>query len=456
MLFVFSGSGASSQAFVIHDVLVSAADAQIGDFELDPYHKRICWQSITDHKLWVCNLDTITWGLAVPNGKETLVDTSLTPLKNSSNGGEWGFDQSHTYIVYTKQINKTRYVGTATETSQGWFLTTFMDAPHRMNPHASQNPDDSVAAIFYIRNPFSVNTKFKFLDNPGYERSVTCFKDTHWENDDQLLTGILFNHQVGIFDPVHPGIPVQLTFDTTIHYSQPYMWHAPEHGDARMFFARADNQEIHVFKESTPYSNQFRLYLTFQSPSANPAYRVFASPEPIVYQGQSYITFMVSCSPKENAYEPAEIWIAKVDSLMPVYRMVSNEEVGIRTDPESFATDDMLLTYYTEVIDPNSSEPIFRMRQCETGFGPGVMTGDIEKTGPANDKCRVYPNPFSKHLSLEHASGNERYLITNPLGQTIWTGTHIEKNDFSGLKPDIYFLKIFSGHSTRTIKIIKN
>lgn len=451
---VFIAAMVSAQDFVARDILVSAPDAQIGDFEIEPFQKRICWQSITDNTLWICHLDTVTWALTEPYGKETLVDSMLTPLNHSSNGGEWGFDLNYTYIVYSKQINKVRYITAATEIPTGWYITTFFDAPHRMNPHASQNPNDSVSIIYYIRNPFSVNTKFKFLNHPDDEYGITCFSDTHWMNEDQLLTGILINDQAGIFDPNDPVDPVQVTFDSAIHYSQPFMWRAPEHGNARMLFARANNSEIRIFKEAVPNSNQFNLYQVFRSPSANQAYDQIASPEPIVFDGHSYITFMVSASPKENANLPAEIWIAKVDSTAPEYRMISDSAAGIRTDPEGFVANDRLLAYYTEVIDPTSNEPIYRMRQCETGFRVGVMTGTAEAR-KSDVRYRVFPNPFKNQIVVQNATGGELYQLTNPLGQSIWSGPDIGAQDFSNLKGTTFFLKIISGDSLQTLQLVK-
>jgi hypothetical protein len=452
LLLVFT---AAAQNFVARDVLVSAPDAQIGDFEIDPYQKRICWQSLNDHKLWVCHLDTVTWALTEPYGREILVDSLLTPLSHSSNGGEWGYDMNYTYIVYSKQISKTRYISAATEIPGGWYITPFLDAPHRMNPHASRNPEDSVAIIYYIRNPFSVNTKFKFLSHPDDEYAVTCFSDTHWMDEDQLMTGILFNDQAGIFDPNDPADPVQLTFDSSLHYSQPYMWRAPEHGNGRMLFARANNNEIRIFREYTPNSNQFGLYQVFRSPSSNPVYDQIASPEPFVFDGHSYITFMVSASPKENANLPAEIWIAKVDSLAPEYRLISDSATGIRTDPEAFATTDRLLVYYTEVIDPASNEPVYRMRQCETGYRIGVLTGNGEMNGDGARPYRVFPNPFTTSIAVQPATGREEYRLTNPAGQLIWSGRNIDKQDFSGLKGTVYFLQITDGTATHTVQAVK-
>lgn len=66
-----------------------------------------------------------------------------------------------------------------------------------------------------------------------------------------------------------------------------------------------------------------------------------------------------------------------------------------------------------------------------------------------------YPNPFTTRIGLKNTTGTERFNLTNTLGQTIWSGKQIEQQDFSGLAPGFYFLKIEAQNSTQTIKIVK-
>ncbi len=63
----------------------------------------------------------------------------------------------------------------------------------------------------------------------------------------------------------------------------------------------------------------------------------------------------------------------------------------------------------------------------------------------------VYPNPFSDKLKVANAAGTEIFVLTNSIGQTIYTGKNISQQDFSHLKKGIYFLKI----NANTTKLIK-
>ncbi len=66
-----------------------------------------------------------------------------------------------------------------------------------------------------------------------------------------------------------------------------------------------------------------------------------------------------------------------------------------------------------------------------------------------------YPNPFTTRIGLTNTIGTEVFVLTNSLGQIIWSGKQIEQQDFSGLAPGFYFLKIEAQNSVQTIKLIK-
>lgn len=449
-----------AQSFTPHDILVSSALAKIGDPEFDPVNKRICWQSIDDHKLWICNLDTNTWGLSVPDGKQTVLDAGLIPLAQTLNAGEWGFSENGAYIFYNKLIGNVPYVAAAVENGTAWSLNTLTDAPNRFNPRATKNPGDAVAMVQYVTFPGTGTTKYKYANAPTTEYSIPNFKDAHWAEDEQILTGILPNNQVGLFNPASPGAPVQLTFTPSDTYSRPYMWRAPEYQGARMFFAKANGSEIRVFKESSPGSNTYTPFMQFSSPSSRPDYNNIGSPEPVIYQGKSYISFMASSSPLETSGAPAEIWIASVDSLTPLIRMVSDDVLRVRTDPEPFPTDSTLFIYYTEVndsldassygvIDPTT---LLKLRRCDTGIKAAPTTA----IQPENTAAWVvFPNPFREYFGIMNLTGQESFTLSNATGQIMFSGKDIQDQDFSSLPAGVYILRSQTKNRESVQRLIK-
>jgi hypothetical protein len=445
---------AGAQTFVINDQLVSSRNARICDIEIDPYRKRICFQSPDDDKLWVCRFDTTIWKLTVPDGKETLIDSTLTPLDQTSNSGEWGFDIGGTYIFYNKLMSRKKYIAYAKDNGLTWTINVLTDEPHRINPHVTRNPADTVAGILYISSFPGNFTKYKFMNTLGQEHCILNFCDVHWSLDEQVVTGTQSNHQVAFFDPDGTPEPLQLTDEYDRCFSKPYMWRVPGE-NARMFFTVADEEEIRVYKETGPKTASYSLYMSFFSPSSNPLYKKFGSPEPCIYDGKAYITFMASSSQCETACYPGEIWIARIDSAAPLFRMVSDTSVSIRTDPETLATSDSLLVFYTEVDNSDSAITYYRLRKCLTGIGLGIPTGFSQGGYREPAGLTVFPNPFHDRLTVKNSSGKEYFEIADLAGRILWSGREIGSTDFSFLPMGIYFLKIRFGCSTRSFKLIK-
>ncbi|WP_395075066.1 DUF1566 domain-containing protein [Flavobacterium sp.] len=69
-------------------------------------------------------------------------------------------------------------------------------------------------------------------------------------------------------------------------------------------------------------------------------------------------------------------------------------------------------------------------------------------------KLKVFPNPFSSRINIENATGNEVYRLYNEVGQELFSGRNIEKQDFLDLIKGIYFLEI-NGETAFKIKLIK-
>lgn len=71
---------------------------------------------------------------------------------------------------------------------------------------------------------------------------------------------------------------------------------------------------------------------------------------------------------------------------------------------------------------------------------------------------KVYPNPFHTSIQVLNLQGNETFMLSNALGETVYEGRNIGEQDFSALQGGIYFLTIYTGSKTtpQTIKMAKN
>lgn len=84
---------------------------------------------------------------------------------------------------------------------------------------------------------------------------------------------------------------------------------------------------------------------------------------------------------------------------------------------------------------------------------------DILATGIVNavnnDAWMVYPTHFTATISVLHANGHEKYELTDETGQLIWTGKHVEQQNFSLLQSGWYFLKVKDQDSIQSFKLLK-
>jgi hypothetical protein len=84
----------------------------------------------------------------------------------------------------------------------------------------------------------------------------------------------------------------------------------------------------------------------------------------------------------------------------------------------------------------------------------GLSVG-LENIENKNQKLVVFPNPFENKISIKGAIGTENYFLTNMFGQTIWSGTQIQQQDFSYLTNGIYFLTVTENYNKQILKLIK-
>jgi len=77
---------------------------------------------------------------------------------------------------------------------------------------------------------------------------------------------------------------------------------------------------------------------------------------------------------------------------------------------------------------------------CNPAVGANDLSG-MPKT------WSVYPNPFRSHIYLKIKPEEIYFELLNPLGQVIYMGSDIEKQDFSNLAKGVYFLRILDSTS---------
>lgn len=127
------------------------------------------------------------------------------------------------------------------------------------------------------------------------------------------------------------------------------------------------------------------------------------------------------------------------------------EFYNLTLDP--LETNNLLLSTMTSVDLSNYN---YLCSEMTTLVGTGVFcnttVGVIDNE--TYKQALVFPNPFSSFITLDSRFKNNNFELTNNLGQIIYSGVNIEKQDFSILAKGIYFLKNMS-NSDKSIKLFK-
>ncbi len=79
---------------------------------------------------------------------------------------------------------------------------------------------------------------------------------------------------------------------------------------------------------------------------------------------------------------------------------------------------------------------------------------NVKKVSSGTTGISAYPNPFTSQIIVTPNLNDEFLVLTNTLGQVIFYGQHIEREDFSPLPKGIYFLKE-RNDSGKAIKLSK-
>lgn len=337
--------------FTITDVAISTTTAQIIDPEFDYNGNRMCWQDLS-RNLWVCDVNPTTGEITPNTGRGTLIDTDLAPIDITWNGPEWAFSTTESQIVYTKAVSGVPTIWRARLVNGTWVKENLATPGGRFNPRATKNKTDATPYVYYFSSQGqNQGVYIRPLTSGGSETNVPGTTDAHWVDGDNVSPSMTLirtsDKQVMLLDVATQSL-TQLTFDGG-EKQRPYMWRAPDFNNELLFFARVD-KSIRVYRK---VGNNWTVINTLNSPAVSSGgndYSFIASPEPFVYQGKSYISFMASGSILETDGLPAQIWFMAVNPATPLSRRISDDRVVSRSDPEPYFTNSLAYIYYTDIV----------------------------------------------------------------------------------------------------------
>lgn len=369
--------------FVADDV-VATGKFKVQDPEYDSASLKAAWREGTT--LFATDIDPDT-GLYIMANKN-IVDTGLATMEEVINGPEWSsIAGGQPRLIYTKSTGTEWSISQARELQNGawqtddifsfdipdarseaarfenlqnWFIDPIPDTRNGYKPIGSQDGDEPTPLIKFTigtRDDRDQANAWKELDPPYnggqlplgaqagrfipgkfsiiYSRDKSGFQQLVWydlaRKDEVVLT------------------------DSLIHKVVPFAINAPEFGgDVVITASETDNIDERGFFDSIgvyrEIGGKWTLIKRITSPSA--VLRGVHSAEPFVFDGRSYVSFLVLNAVDRNEGDrktDAEVWIASLDPEDHLLRKVSGKNRIKRSDPESLVTENEVFIYYTEI-----------------------------------------------------------------------------------------------------------
>ncbi|GEM_PF-1689237 len=395
-----------SAEFIVNEQIVSQIENKLPDPEFDPIGNQIVWQENNignNNKLWVTPVDTDTGEFLLE--ESVMVDQGLPMIPidhgGSGNGPEWVYTENGSQIIYNKYVDDKCYLVTAKLTADGW-QTEFLlnengEKEEGFAPIGTLIYNDSTPLIRYFTGLTTERgtVHWRELNDPTKRGTLSIGSaQARWVEGEKALvfTGKIGDEKQIFYFDIDTQTLSQLTFSDTLK-SGVFMWRSPDFNNELIFFTKerekgSSENYLGIYRK---IDDQWTQIKKIESPSSE---LLIKSPEPFVYNGVSYISFVGASS------DFSEVWITGINPEFDFMRQVSNpEEVFMRNDPESFITNTGAYIYYAEL-----GKGI--IRRAETGLGlpntedifvPEFMTNEIIVSDPA----KPLPDPEFDQLNYQ-------------------------------------------------------
>lgn len=466
LLFLWGAFHTSAQSFIPKDTVLANNVFQV-EFSDDSRSMVWCEQiplTAGKAKVWYADMDL---DLGLPDfATKQLIDTI-----QAQGWPYWGQDSESVFFLIKNQYGEIKYTrrtgfNTLSITNLG---TVNGDVKSLLNVSK-----DSTKPYFWVsyvvKNPVSsgLDSLFAFRsDNPGGRVFINAEKKNagggayeltfpRWMAESEILAYPFrpFTTQPYWDMKFWNGATVtstQVTNDIPSsifnHHVDDLPFRLPQFpGDTFMFSSKAANK-LAIYKKTGTYFTPAQLHTspTTIVPTTLTSFEPFT-----INSDQTYGAYQVYSGSAIPGTTPGEIWLKGIFND-PLHVKISDYDGEIAVDPEYVIGNKKVWIYY---YGRPGATGFFNLHRCETPLVIGTTSGvEIEKI----DRILVSPNPFSDGFKLQNVVGGEHFLLTNLLGQLIYSGENISDKHFSNLPSGGYLLHIAVENSGffQTIKLIK-
>jgi hypothetical protein len=376
----------ASAVFKVDDV-IATGKFTVQDPEYDSVSLQAAWREGTS--LYVTDIDPETGFFKMAD--RHLIDTGLAAVEEVVNGPEWSsIKDGRPRLIYTKSNGGRWSISQAREESDGtwdtdvvvssrpddssveleqpnllarirnWFIDLVPDTEDGYRPIGCQDSDDASPLMKYTigtrQNRDQANAWMEL--DPPYSGD----RLPEGAQAGRFVPGqfsIVYSREIDgflqlIWHDLRTKEETVLT-DSPIHKVLPFAINAPEFGGEVLITApeTGNINERGYFTSIGVYREVNGVWtLIKRITSSSKKLRGVHSAEPFVFDGRSYVSFLVlnaidreSGARKDNA----EVWIASLDPEDNLLRKVSGIARIKRSDPESLVTENEVFIYYTEI-----------------------------------------------------------------------------------------------------------
>ena len=321
----------------------------------DLFTFRTAW--LNNGEAWVGWLDPSDGTLVSETGQDIWVANKLSPLiELIDNGPEWIRDNSVYKVLYTGVAEDVpRMYLWSSQTGQSELVGNFADSIARAHYAGTYTPSGS-GKILYQRQLVPNGPQEVFwldLSAPNQEFHlpgvILEISLPTWISRDTILytTAVSGTLQLAQYETLSHTETI-LTADDGDKMG-PYAWAAPEFGGQIFYLAAvaassdANPRSLRIYRHSERAT--LELYAELIAPPDAGNHLNFASPEPFIYQGRSYISLVLA----PDDYSETSIWVFPLPDQSGGYipqRVDDPDLHEVKLDPESYITRYGAYIYY--------------------------------------------------------------------------------------------------------------
>lgn len=346
------------------------------DPELHAPTRRMVWQDYINNDVWVCQIDTQTGRLLPANGKGLRAPVKTVPIftsvttSGSFNGPELGFSAQGLFTYYTIRdangVNQTARFGPLDRGSASYRQISQDVRYGRSGALPTQLGNLPNAAILNIYlDRFRGRTGWSYENTPEIKNAIPTgdisLKGPRWiPGEFAISTNVKTDSrtkQAAIYD-IQSDTLTTITNDSG-HKTEVFVFNCPETGTrAAMCLVGNAQRELAVYKEASPF---WQKIASIPAPKfivgrGLATARIFL-PEPFVFQGKSYFTFVVGKVDVDTltVNGPSQVFVAQLGR--PEAVQVGSAIPAGRIDPEVLVLPDRVYLYYYTVVPPPPEKP---------------------------------------------------------------------------------------------------